>query len=290
MGIVELQMEKQEVHAVSSWCLRSDVASQRSLCSWTVQPGPGPSLPSLLTRTPKPPAGVVFFPSFSLASLWAPICQKRNNTANCHKWNLRLGKMASCSEMRHSLSQLPRRLRRPSWPQSRRSPQVSQAHAPWLTGRADSIRVWPGSCQILCSVFVPCSPFLGGSPWLLEPNLNILGLIAEKAGRTWKWQPYAHPFHTHTQLLSSGWLGLESKPKSFGLGQGNPEVCFALQNPGIRPKLPCTGHFRGVCPSRLPLLPSAAPLSASVPGENCLHGLGTHALGSPSAPDSLHPD
>lgn len=161
VGIVELQMEKQKVHAVSSWCLRSDVTSQRSLCSWTVQAGPGPSLSSLLARTPKPPTGVLFFPSFSLASLWAPICQKRNNTAKCHKWNIRLGKMALCSETRHSLSQFPRRLWRPSWPQSRCPQQASQAHAPWFTGRADNIRVWPRFFYIICTVFVPSAhPFL----------------------------------------------------------------------------------------------------------------------------------
>ena len=144
VGIVELQMEKPEsaccvadasgqmspvraglakspltstlLFPYSSWPFR-----RRGLCSWRVQPGPGSTLPLLLAKTPEHPAGVLFFPSLNLASLWAPICQKRNNTAKHHKWNLRFGKMASRSEMRHSqcLSQFPRRLRRPTWPKSR---------------------------------------------------------------------------------------------------------------------------------------------------------------------------
>lgn len=199
MGIVGLQIEKQKVHAVSSWCLRSDVASQRSLCSWTVLPGPGPSLPSLLTRTPKPPAGVVFFPSFSLASLWAPICQKRNSTAKCHKWNLRLGKMASCSETRHNLSQLPRRLRRPSRRPHRSVKHTLHGSRAGQTASGSGLGPVTSFALFLCHVH----PFLVVPLDYWNPIWTYFAWLQKKPEGPESDSPMPTP-STHTQLLSSG--------------------------------------------------------------------------------------
>lgn len=65
-----------------------------------------------------------------------------------------------------------------------------------------------------------------------------------------------------------------------GASQGNPEVYVTFWNPcGNQVKLPCTGHFLGVCPSWLPILLCAAPSPlARIPQEHCLYVPLAHCL------------